>query len=293
MSRAQASDLAPIDGHQHFWNLERNSLPWLRPEQRAIARTFEPDELAPLLRAEGIAYTILVQSACHDADTDFLFELADRFDWIAAVVAWAPLESPDRARTRLDELAVRPRLRGVRHLIHDEADPHWILRPRVLESLSLVEERGLLLELPAVYPRHLGDVPELARAFPELQLVVDHLGKPPLGSDLGPWAEQLAAAAAHPNVAAKVSGLNTALDRADWSAEDLVPAIDIAIETFGAKRLMCGSDWPVALLNGDYPRVWGETRRALELVAPEHLDDLLAGTARRLYRLPAPSDGTL
>jgi L-fuconolactonase len=115
-----------------------------------------------------------------------MFEHAAWHDWIGAVVAWLPLAYPDKAAERLDELAEQPKLRGIRHLIHDEDDPHWILRPMVLESLGLLEEQGLILELPAVFPRHLADVPELAHSFPRLTIVIDHLGKPPFGSDAFP-----------------------------------------------------------------------------------------------------------
>lgn len=274
-----------VDGHQHFWDPARLQLPWLKPEHAAIDRAFLPRDLEPLLAESGIEQTILVQSANLDADTDFMFELAARHDWIGAVVAWVPLDDPVRAAQRLAELGAQPKLRGIRHLIHDEADPHWIMRPAVLDGLALLEERGLLLELPAVFPRHLGDVPLLAERFPRLQLVVDHLGKPPLGGDLAPWAELLAAAAGHPNVAAKVSGLNTATAAPHWDAADLREAIEIALDAFGPDRLLCGSDWPVALLNGDYVRVWSETSRAIGAVAPESADALLGGTARRLYRL--------
>jgi L-fucono-1,5-lactonase len=275
-----------VDGHQHFWS---GSLPWMRAEHAAIARSFTPEDLRPLLDAEGIAQTIVVQAACDDQDTDSMFEHAARHDWIAAVVAWAPLLEPDRARARLDELSSRPKLRGIRHLIHDEEDPHWILQPAVLESLALLEERGLVLELPVVWPRHLRDVPTLATSFPRLTIVVDHLGKPPIGTDLSEWGDSLRAAAAHANVAAKISGLNTATDRPDWSAEDLRPSVEIALDAFGPDRLLWGSDWPVALLNGDYHRVWGETRRVLETIAPKDVETLLGGTARRLYRLSDPT----
>jgi L-fuconolactonase len=274
-----------VDGHQHFWNLDTGPLPWMRPEHAAIARTFTPEELRPLLDAEGIAQTILVQAACSDEDTDAMFEHAARHDWIAAVVAWVPLLEPERASARLDELSSQPKLRGIRHLIHDEEDPHWILQGPVLESLALLEERGLVLELPAVFPRHLGDVPTLATSFPRLTIVIDHLGKPPIGRDLSGWADALRRAASHASVAAKISGLNTATERSDWNAEDLRPAVEIAFDAFGAERLLCGSDWPVALLNGDYRRVWSETRRLLETIAPKDVDALLGGTARRLYRL--------
>jgi len=230
--------------------------------------------------------TILVQAACLDADTNSMFDHAARYEWIAAVVAWIPLDDPDRAAERLDQLGGQPKLRGIRHLIHDEEDPHWILQSSVLESLELLEERGLILELPVVFPRHLGDVPELATAFPQLRIMIDHLGKPPLGRDtFGHWANELAVAAAYPNVAAKISGLNTATAAPDWDAADLRPAVQVAVEAFGPDRLLCGSDWPVALLNGDYERVWRETRRVVELVAPANAEAVLAGTARRLYEL--------
>jgi L-fuconolactonase len=278
-----------IDAHQHFWNPERVPLPWLRADHAAIARAFEPAELEPQLAASNVIATILVQSACADADTELMLEYAARHDWIAAVVAWLPLADPQRVIERLEQLGRQPKIRGIRHLIHDEPDPHWVLRPAVLEGLALVEAAGLVLELPAVFPRHLEDVPQLAERFPALPIVIDHLGKPPLGrDDFSLWAQQLQTAAEYPNVNAKISGLNTALDRPDWGATDLTPAIEVALRVFGPDRLLCGSDWPVSLLNdGEYQRIWAETRRALQVVAPDDAGTLLHATARRLYQLEA------
>jgi L-fuconolactonase len=285
VTTAQTSDLPAVDGHQHFWDPARVPLPWLRAEHASIARPFEPDELEPQLRQAGVARTILVQSACSDEDTDAMFARAARHEWIAAVVAWAPLLEPPRARERLDELSAQPKLRGIRHLIHDEDDPHWILQPEVLESLALLEERGLVLELPVVFPRHLADVPELARSFPRLTIVIDHLGKPPSGDDaFAAWAKQLEEAAVHSNVAAKVSGLDV--------GSDLRPAVVTAVGAFGPDRLLAGSDWPVSLLGGvDYARVWSEIRRVLELAAPDGARTILRDTAHRLYDLPHSNDG--
>jgi L-fuconolactonase len=151
----------------------------------------------------------------------------------------------------------------------------------------MLEETGLLLELPAVYPDHLGDVPELARRHPELQIVVDHLGKPPLGTpQMAEWEQLLRAAAARPNVHAKVSGLNTVAPPT-WSAADLEPAVGVAVDAFGPQRLLCGSDWPVALLNGDYEYVWRQTAAAIERVAGPAAEQILTTTATTLYRLEA------
>ena len=276
-----------IDSHQHFWNLGREPMPWMTPEHAVIARDFDPSDLRPLLDACGIDRTILVQSSCTDGDTDAMFSDAAKHDWIAAVTAWVDLLSPDRAEARLDVLSRQPGLRGIRHLIHEEPDPHWILRASVLESLAVVEERGLVLELPCVFPRHLGDLPELAQRFPRLTIVIDHLGKPPLGTEhMGEWAASLRSAAELPNVCAKISGLNTMLPTPAWAASDLRPAVDVAVDCFGPDRLMCGSDWPVALLNGDYPHVWHQTVAATTDVAGAAAARLiLEDTPARLYRL--------
>jgi L-fuconolactonase len=254
--------------------------------ERAIARPFGPDDLKPLVDRNGIDRVVLVQGACLDSDTDAICAMAESHAWIGAVTAWLRLDDADRARVRLEELLARPKVRAVRHLIHGESDPHWIMREPVLESLALLEQEGVVLELPVVYPDHFDDVVELAGRFPRLVLVVDHLGKPPLETgDLEDWEAKLRACAEAPNVVAKLSGLNTALARNDWTADDFVSVAAVAVDAFGAERTMCGSDWPVALLNGDYDRVWDAQRKVVEAVAPGQEATLLGGTASRVYRL--------
>jgi L-fuconolactonase len=249
-----------------------------------IRRAFGPEDLKPLLDRNGVDAAVLVQGACLDSDTDYLCEEAERQEWIGAVTVWLPLDDPARSRKRLVALRRWSKVRGVRHLIHDEPDPHWIMQKPVLESLELLQEERILLELPAVYPRHVDDVPRLAVMFPGLVLVIDHLGKPPSGGDFAVWERKLRACAEAPNVYAKVSGLNTALTRDDWTADDLMAAIEVAVASFGPDRLMCGTDWPVALLNGDYDRVWKATKEAVAAIAPEGEAALLGGTAARIYR---------
>jgi L-fuconolactonase len=276
-----------IDAHHHFWNPARAPQPWMTAEHAAIARAFEPDDLEPLLRSAGVTRTVLVQSAGTDADTDYMFGFANDVSWIGGVVAWCCLDDERRARARLDELLERPKLRGIRHLTHQEPDPHWILQPAVQPALSMLEKEGLILELPAVFPNHLGDIPELARRHPGLTLVIDHLAKPPLGTaQMEPWADLLRSAAEQPKVHAKISGLNTVAPSAEWSATDLEPAVRVAIDAFGPNRLVCGSDWPVALLNGDYLQVWRETTAAIEQVAgPRAAAEIMTTTPAGLYRL--------
>src|ERR1700683_4634570 len=208
-SRPDRPNLGRVDSHIHLWDARHTPQPWMTEEHTAINRPFGPADIVPLLARNAIDSVILVQGACLDSDTDYLFEEAGRYEWIGAVTAWVCLEDPPRAAARLEELSDRAKFRAVRHLTHDEAD-HWILRPRVLESLAMIEERDLILELPVVWPRHFDDVVELVTRFPRLRIVIDHLGKPPIGTrDMARWAEALAIAAESPNTFAKVSGLNT------------------------------------------------------------------------------------
>jgi L-fuconolactonase len=209
---------------------------------------------------------------------------ADTYDFIAAVVGWVPLNRPDEAAQALEPYAAHPKFAGVRHLIHDESDPDWVIQESVIEGLGLLAEAGLPFDVVAVLPRHLEHVPVLAERVPGLRLVIDHLAKPPI-KEKGwePWASLLARAAECPGVYAKVSGLNTAADPETWTAEDLRPYVDHALELFGADRLMFGGDWPVATLAGDYAKVWKETGVLLRDLPDADRDAIIGGTAARFY----------
>jgi len=277
-----------IDAHQHFWNRSKAHYPWLTAAAPEIYLDFFPRQLKPLLDAAGISQTVLVQAANSSDDTVAMLTQAEENDWIAGVVGWVPLRDPSAARQALERYARHPKFRGVRHLIHDEPDPDWVVQPAVLESLRLVAGHGLSFDVVAVFPNHLKHVPALARNAPDLTLIIDHLAKPPIRDrQMGAWADQLAAAAEFPNVYAKISGLNTAAAPA-WSAADLKPYIDFALAQFGAERVLWGSDWPVCNLQGNYAQVWGETVKALAGRPAHEVDAILGGTAQRAYRLAPP-----
>ena len=276
-----------VDTHQHFWNLDLVEYSWLIPAYGPLYRTFGPHELEPQLKTAGIDKTVLVQSANSYADTNYMLAQADIFDWIGAVIGWVPLWNPREAAHMLDtKYTKHSKFRGMRHLIHEEQDPEWVLWELVIEGLRLFEERELVFEVVAVFPNHLKLVPALAEKLPNLTLVIDHLAKPPIKDKvMGEWAEQLAAAAQYPNVYAKVSGLNTAADLDTWTAPDIKPYIDFAREQFGADRLMFGSDWPVAVLAGDYQKVWTATQQAIADYSQEEQAAILGDTAVKVYGL--------
>jgi L-fuconolactonase len=275
-----------VDAHQHFWNLDLVHYPWLTSDLAPIRRTFEPPELEPQLRAAGIDYTVLVQAANSYADTDYMLRQADRYPWIGAVVGWVPLLEPAEAERALTRYLDHPAFRGVRHLIHDEPDPDWIVQERALEGLKVLAAAGVSFDFVAVFPNHLKHIPTVLERVPELRIIIDHLAKPPLGTErMEQWASELATAAQYPTVYAKLSGLNTMADWETWSAGDIKPAIDRAIDIFGTDRLMFGSDWPFGTLAGDYAKVWMETNRALAGRSESELDRLLGGTALEVYNI--------
>ena len=275
-----------IDTHHHFWNLHKVEYPWLTPNAGVIYRTFEPGELEPQLRAAGIDKTVLVQSANNTEDTISMLTQAEDYDWIGAVIGWVPLLQPAKTRILLQRYAGHPKFSGMRHLIHNEPEPDWIIQDKVIEGLGVLAEFGMVFDLVPVYPLHLKHAPFLCERLPHLSIVIDHMAIPPIrNQEMGEWARQMEALAKYPNVVVKVSGLGTASNRESWSADDTKPYIDFAINTFGADRLMFGSDWPVCTLAGDYAKVWNETNKALEGRPQLVIDAILGGTAQRIYRI--------
>ncbi len=276
-----------IDAHHHLWDVETGGFDWPTPEHGPIYRTFTAADLEPLLEEGAIDGTIIVQNANTLADTDSMLAVAAAAPWVRGVVGWVPLDDPVAAVTALGERA-GPTLVGVRHLIHYEPDPDWLLRPAVLAGLREVASRGLTFDVVAVFPNHLRHVPTLADALPDLTLVIDHLAKPPYrraGWDT--WREQVAAAAQRPNVVAKVSGLTTAVGLG-WTVEELWPALEVALEAFGAGRLLFGSDWPVCLLASSYAAHLEALERVIGGLTPDERAAIMGGTATRVYRLADP-----
>lgn len=257
--------MAVIDAHQHFWDPELVSYPWLESAYPELNRHFGFDDLAPFLGASGIDATVLVQSEDDEADNELMMSIASRHPEIAGIVAWAPLRDLPALDDTITRLRTTDKFVGVRVLIHSQPDPDWIVRDDVLEGLAVLEQHDLTFDVVAVLERHLDLVSVIAERFPKLRLVIDHLAKPPIGRDLSSWSERLRRAAAHPNVFAKVSGLYPAQgDRYPWTVDDLRPAFDTALEAFGTERLMFGSDWPICEVAGGYLRVM---RALLELAS--------------------------
>jgi L-fuconolactonase len=278
-----------IDAHLHLWDTGRLRYEWLqRPGNAAINRTFGFEDFRVRAEAAGVDRAVLVQADDSAADTEAMFEVAAAHPEIVGVVAWVPLDRPDEAAARLDELHKRPGFAGIRNLIHDQPDPDWLLRPDVGEGLALLEHGGVPFDVISVLPRHLSHVPVLSERYPALRMVLDHLSHPPLGgADASEWRTLITAAARNPLVFAKVSGLYP--PDPSWTAADLQEVVEFAAGLFGPDRLMFGSDWPVAELAGGYAKVRAELGRLIDQLPPAGREAVLGGTATRFYQLGTPA----
>lgn len=276
-----------VDAHHHFLDPARVAYSWLTPGLEAIRRRFGPDDLAPLLAAAGIDRTILVQARTSLDESRDCLAIAAETGYVAGVVGWVDLTDPGVADT-IAALRAAPGgefLIGIRHLVHDEADPAWLSRADVRRGLATVAAAGLTFDL-LVRPRELPAALDTVRVLPDLRFVVDHLGKPPIRDRrLEPWAHFVEPFAALPNSWCKLSGLVTEADWTSWSVAELAPFVDHALAVFGPGRLMFGSDWPVCLLAATFGEVVGVVAELTGALTDSERAAIFGGTARVAYAL--------
>ncbi len=272
-----------IDAHQHFWRYDPADYAWIDDSMAALRRDFLPEHLAPLLGVQGFDGCVAVQARQTPAENDFLLGLADAAPCVRGVVGWVDLCDP-RVGGELDRLRARPKLVGLRHIAQTEPDD-FLLRRDFRRGIAALEPRGLVYDV-LVFARQLPAASDLVRAFPEQRFVVDHLAKPEIAAGrLEPWATQLRELARAPNAWCKLSGLVTEADWKTWLPSDFTPYLEVALEAFGAERLMLGSDWPVCTLAAPYAAAVGVVREFIARCSESEQDAVLGGNAARCYRL--------
>lgn len=285
MAIAELAKVEVIDAHQHFWELGRFDYGWLEGEGLApIRRNFLPPDLQPHLAAAGVGRAIVVQTQHNLEETRWFLSLATRYDFLAGVVGWVDLRS-EQCESQLVELMQHPKLVGIRHVTQDEPDDDFVVREDVLRGLRILQKHAVPFDL-LFYVKHLRHAATLARQFPDLPLVLDHLAKPHIkDARMDDWLPDFRAAAAFPYVYCKLSGLITEADWRHWRPADLQPYVQEALELFGPQRLMFGSDWPVCELAGTYEQVFAATLDAIGPLSQTERRDIFGGTAQRFYGL--------
>ena len=277
-----------IDAHQHFWDPARADYPWMNaPELTPIRRAFGPADLAPLLKANGIDASIVVQCRSSLEETEEFLAIAHATPSVIGVVGWADLTDGALGDTleRLRGLPGGNKLVGIRHQVHDEADPDWLLREDVQRGLTALFAHDLSYDF-LVRTRELPAAIATAQAFPQARFVLDHAAKPPI-ADVGSteWADRIKVLGTCGNVWCKISGLATEAVWNDWDAELLAPFVAHAASCFGEDRLIFGSDWPVCLLAGSYGEIKSALETCLAQLGPQVRDKAFGANAAQAYRL--------
>lgn len=278
-----------LDSHLHLWDPAVLDYEWL---EGSLRRRFGPEDLAgeqaaaPGMDAGGAVF-VQAAAAAHQsiAEVDWVTTLREAAG-IRGIVAHAALERGDAVQDELDALAERPLVIGVRRLLQSES-PGFATSPEHVAGARRVGQAGLSLDAGVRWTQ-LPDVIALADAVPDLTIVLDHLGKPPIGSAGSPsrpdetrWLTDVRALAERPGTWCKVSGL-PAESPDGWTAEQVVPFLDAVLDAFGPERLLFGSDWPVSSPYGRWLATvsdWAQDRVGAST------DAILWTNAERAYRL--------
>lgn len=273
-----------IDAHHHLWQFNEKDYGWMDDSMQVLKRDYLPHDLEEEIKKAGVAGTVVVQARQTLEETQWLLELSEKHPLIKGVVGWVDLRSPDLEK-QLEGFTKNPKLVGVRHVIHDEADDNFMLRPSFVKGIEKLSAYNLTYDL-LLFPKHLERAIELVSMFPDQRFVLDHISKPFIKAGMmQPWKEDMRALAAMPNVWCKISGMVTEANLGEWKYEDFIPYMEVVCEAFGNDRVMLGSDWPVCRLAGEYSQVMGIPFRFFEKLDNEIKDMILYKNAVNCYLL--------
>lgn len=275
-----------IDCHHHFWKYDPSEYAWINDSMSVLKRDFGPRELQPLCQANGIDGVLSVQASQSLLETERLIKFAETEDLVMGVVGWVPLASSGVA-TDLERLAMSPWLKGIRHVVQDESDPEFLLGPDFNAGIRRLKQFDLIYDI-LIYPWQLPATIQFVDMHPSQAFVLNHIAKPAIDSENydAEWEKNFRELARRDHViGCKFSGIVTEVRDAEWSVSGLRPYWDVAVDAFGAQRLMFGSDWPVILLRSEYARWVGAVEELVAEFTAAEKAQFWAENAARVYKL--------
>ena len=280
-------DFPIIDTHLHLSDPSRISYPWINSAP-ALNRPFTIDDYREACGDVEVEAMVFMEVDPNVDDRqeeiDFVCEVAETEPRLKGMVAQAPLEQGAAIRPELENLANNPLIKGVRRLLQDE-DVDFCLGTSFIEGVRQLPDFGIPFDI-CIYHRHLANVVKMVQQCPDVQFILDHIGKPGIKDGLlEPWKSDLKNLAALPNVMCKISGMTTEADMENWTRDDLRPYFDHVIECFGFDRVVYGGDWFVASLATTYPRFVETLDWAVAGCSDDELKKLYRDNAQKFYRI--------
>ena len=279
-----------IDSHHHFWKYDPVQYSWIGSDMSVLKRDFLPATLFDEIAQAGVDGVVSVQARQTLEETAWLLAMADEHEFIRGVVGWVPLLVSPEIASLVGPLAESPWLKGVRHVVQDEPDDAFILGAEFNRGVSQLRQFGLVYDI-LIFAKQLANSIRFVDQHPDQPFVLDHIAKPKVQAAEfhEQWGDELRELARREHVACKFSGVVTEVRDATWSKDVIRPYWDVAIDAFGPKRLMFGSDWPVCLLRSGYTQWVSTVRDLIAEMSPSEQDDIMGGNARRAYDLKSPS----
>ncbi len=245
-----------IDSHQHFWNYNPQAHVWMNEHMDVLKKDYGPEDLALLLQACKLDGCIAVQASQTEEENAFLLRLANESSIIKGIVGWVDLQSANLAE-RLSYYKQFPLIKGFRHVIHDEPEADFMLRPTFISGVKQLKDFGYTYDI-LIFHSHLPYTIKFLEQLPEQAFVIDHIAKPEIrNGQLNNWIKGLKDVAAFQNVHCKISGMVTEARWKQWKKDDFKKYLDAAVEAFGVNRILYGSDWPVCTLSASYEEQYG------------------------------------
>ena len=272
-----------IDAHQHFWHYDPITYNWIDDDMAMIRRDFLPPHFLPIAHENNITGTVVVQSEQTEAQTYFKINLATKFNFIKGVVAWVDLKA-NNLDERLAHFQSFNIVKGFRHILQGE-DPEFMLESTFLKGIAALKNFNFTYDI-LIFPKHLRATIELVKKNPNQLFVINHVAKPYIKAGLiDDWQKDIQLIAKFENVYCKVSGLATEADYKKWTVNDLIPYMDIAVNAFGSKRIMFGSNWPVCLTTSSYKENLILNQNYFSKFSQTEQDDFFGNNAVKFYNL--------
>jgi len=273
-----------IDSHQHFWKYEPVKHSWIDDDMSSIRRDFLPSDLKKVYSENGIDGCVAVQADQTLGETDFLLSLANENDFIKGVVGWVDLRAKNVDEV-LEEYHPKKKIKGWRHVVQGEADHNFLVRKDFLRGVSFLEKYDYVYDI-LIFPHQLGATLEFVKQFPHQRFVIDHIAKPYIKDGFFEgWAVLMKEIAKHENVHCKLSGMITEADYNTWTPQQIIPYMDWVLKSFGAERIMYGSDWPVCLVAGNYTKVKDLVVNFIKTLSETEQKKIMGENAINFYNL--------